>query len=385
MPKIKKTLLPQNLAQYDVYIEDTSDMSDYFNISRLPSAFTGGRNSFLIGGSYYLQDNSEILIEILDSEGNPIYNSIVPNYIEGNSRMMTVEIYDTTPSGFCTIIIMAKAIVTSVGQPIPNNWQNTYNVRWTKRVLVDYDLKNISPIKFLNNPQITVVENRFYNINSSSYDTLTTNVTASITPNLTTGKQTGYTIKAVSPTTFSADYYNNGIITGSLIINTNNKDNIYVPITKILNNSTAFSYGYLISSSINNGIITNLYLTSGSYTASLYGSVYNITSSARLRYSIVNTSSVNIPISYANIRISNLNTVSGEIYKCRVYSKVTTNVADYKVIGDVYTNTSEILVTSSIRGNLPIGDIFVANNYEDNWYAGSLEKNTNLRTQLYTV
>ena len=67
MAKIKKTLLPLGLAEYDVYIEDTSQNSEYFRISNLPSVFTGGRNSFLLGGSNFLKNG----LKNTQLSGNP--------------------------------------------------------------------------------------------------------------------------------------------------------------------------------------------------------------------------------------------------------------------------------------------------------------------------
>lgn len=385
MPITKKTLLPLGLAEYDVYIEDTSENSEYFRISRLPSAFSGGRNSFLLGGSNYLQNNSEIQIEILDAQGETIYQSLVNDYDEGTSKMMSVEIYDTTAPGFATIIVMGKVTQTTDGTNIPEEWRDVYNVRWSKRILVDYNLKNTSRLVFKNPPDVTVEEKRFYNINSSSYDTKITDFTASLRPILYSGIQIGYNISAEAPTTFSADYYN-GIITGTLNLRTDTSTSLNLPIVDILNKTTAFSRGELITSTINDGIIRTLYLRSGSYTASLDGVTYPVTTSAKLQYYVISTSSVNIPISYASLRISNLNTVSGELYKFRVYNKVSTNGGDYKIVGDVYVDTSEILISSSIRGNIPIGDIYTCINYQDNWYAGKLQQNsTSIRQPIYAV
>ena len=47
--------------------------STYFRITELESTLTGGKNGFLIEGSEYLQETTEIKIEILDVEGNPVY------------------------------------------------------------------------------------------------------------------------------------------------------------------------------------------------------------------------------------------------------------------------------------------------------------------------
>lgn len=385
MPISKNTLLPLNLSKYDVYVEDTSENSTYFNITRLPPQFTGGRNSFLIGGSNFLLNRSEVLIEITDASGKPVYQAMVPSYIEGTSRMITVEIYDTTVRGFATITIMGKAGILANGEQVPSDWVGVYNVRWSKKILIDYNLKNTSPIKFLNQPTITVAENRFLNINSSSYDTNLIPFTASLLPLFTSPTQKGYCLRAIPPTQFKQEYLR-GTITGSLRIATNPSTVVNLPITKIRNNELMFSYGSLISSSINNGIIKQLStFVSGNFTASFDGVEYPVTTSVLLQYNTIATSSTNIPISYANIRIFNMNTVSGEIYKLRVYNKVATNFSDYKLLADVSVVTNELLVTSSVRGNIPIGDIFTTPNYRDNWYSGQLKLNTGLRSPVYSI
>lgn len=383
MPITKKSILPLNLLEYDVFIEDTSQISEYFSVSNLPPSFAGGRNSFLIGGSSYLQNGTEIQIEILDSQGKPIYQSMVPNYVEGNSRMISVEIYDDTAPGFATIVLMGKARRTTSGQQFPTEWENVYNVRWTTRILVDYDLKNTAPIRFEILPQVLVEEKRFHNINSSSYDIYTVPFTASLTPLVLSPVQVGYSIDAITPSTFSADY-SLSKFTGSLTIN-NVTNRVDLPVTSILNKTKGFSRGYLISSPINDGIIKKILLRSGSYTTTLDSVSYDVTSSVKLEYYVVNTSSINIPISYASLRISNLATISGEIQKLRVYTKVTTNTSDYKLVGDVPITTEEILVSSSVRGNVAVGNIALADNFQTNWYAGPLTANTGNRRQLYTV
>ena len=46
--------------------------SDYFRITELGRTF-GGKNGFLIEGSECLKETTEIKIEILDVNGNPVY------------------------------------------------------------------------------------------------------------------------------------------------------------------------------------------------------------------------------------------------------------------------------------------------------------------------
>lgn len=383
MPKTKKVLLPLDLIGYDVYIEDRSANSDYFQVSRLPSVLTGGKNSFLIEGSDLLQNGSEILVEILDSQKNTIYQTFVPDYSEAGAKMISIEVYDDVPAGPAYIVIMGKATRKVDGTGIPAEWQNVYNVRWIKQVLVDYDVNNISPIVFEKTPQISVVENRFLSILSSSYTTQTASVSASLTPSTAFSVQSGYSIKAFNKL-LSLNYID-PTITGSFTINQNTRT-INLPLTKILNDSTAYTYGYYLEFPITSGsIIKSISLTSGSYNAVINNTSYVVTSSAVLQYSTLNTSSTNEPVSYANIRISNLNTVSGELYKVRVYSKVATSTSNYKLVADVPVVSEELLVTSSVRGNFPIGDIRQAQTVSQNWYAGELTGNVGIKSVIYPV
>ena len=67
----------QNIEYYgikdmDVLIEDTSAMSSqYFKIVKMPQQFEAGKNAvFLLGSSDMLEKDTEILIEVLDSNGD---------------------------------------------------------------------------------------------------------------------------------------------------------------------------------------------------------------------------------------------------------------------------------------------------------------------------
>jgi len=375
MPKTRKTLQLKNLAKYDVLITDTSPNSAYFQVTNLPSVFTGGRNSFLIGGSFLLKPKSNIQIEILDSMGNPVFQNPVKKYLEGDSRLVSVEISDLIKPGFATIILMGEAISSVDGTPIPPDWQNKYNVRWTRQILVEPNKRNFSPLILESTPTVFTEEQRLYSVDTSSYISSDIDITASLSPIIYSGYQIGYLLNAQSPTTFSADY-DNSYITGSLRINNLNAG-VYLPITDILNTTTAFSTGELIKTE-NEKIVDKLYLTSGSYTTTVFSETSTITSSVKLVYSKLNTSNVHIPISFAKLRIVNLNTVSGEIYKIKVYSKVATNLSDYKLIADVPVITSELLTTSSIRGELPIGDFYISPSASQNWYADRLETSSNV-------
>jgi len=106
MAILKKTLFPENLERYNIFLEDTDPNSRYFGITELPGTFSGGKNSFLIQGSAELVADTLIKIEIKDSQGNIIYHEPgegIPEYYEGTSKVVAVYIYPDTSFGPCTI------------------------------------------------------------------------------------------------------------------------------------------------------------------------------------------------------------------------------------------------------------------------------------------
>lgn len=117
-------------------------------------------------------------------------------------------------------------------------------------------------------------------------------------------------------------------------------------------------------------------------TVSLSGKQVGIVNTANLVYSQLDTVNTSSKVSYGKLRVVNLNTVSGEIFKFKVYSKVATDYSDYKLIADVPVVTSELLVTGSIRGDLPIGDFDISPSASTNWYCDRLQTGSNI---LYPI
>ena len=94
MPILKRTNKYQGLKDLDVLVEESGLSSQYFNVLDVPENIPKGSSSFLIAGSELLKNNVELRVEILDSQGNPIYSEAIPNYLEGNARRVSIEVYD---------------------------------------------------------------------------------------------------------------------------------------------------------------------------------------------------------------------------------------------------------------------------------------------------
>ena len=158
MPREQKKSSSQNLASYEVLIEDTSYYSDYFRVSNFNPLFTSGRNGFLVGGTGRLRPHSSILIDVTDSAGNPVFYAPVANYVEGGSRLIQVEVYNNTPKGPGSLVLMGEALQMPDGSPIPREWQGRYNIRWKIPVHIEPRRRNTTSIRFISTPNISVIE-----------------------------------------------------------------------------------------------------------------------------------------------------------------------------------------------------------------------------------
>ena len=148
MKKVKTIV--RNLDQLSTYITDQSALSsNIFNITEIPLEFTIGKNLIKLKGNTNLFElGTELAIEILDSNRNPIYHEII-DYIESDtSRVLAIYIYNTTPPGNCILTIAGVLKQLYTGEQIPSSWQNRLNVKWTKNISVNNKSTNTSEIIF---------------------------------------------------------------------------------------------------------------------------------------------------------------------------------------------------------------------------------------------
>ena len=159
----------QNLDRLDTYITDTSLLSpNIFNITFLPEKLTLGKNLFKLKGvPDIFQPGTDLQIEILDSNGNPIYHEVVNKIDPDNSRFIAIYIYDNTPSGDC-LITLAATLDSYNNESIPASWRNIVNAKWSVTTPIDTKSPNVNNIIFdsLNLPEATISN---YKIRSSNW------------------------------------------------------------------------------------------------------------------------------------------------------------------------------------------------------------------------
>ena len=152
MPILKRFNELQGLADVDVLFEEEGLNSNFFNITEFPDPLQVGKNSFLIAGSAKLLDFTELKIDIVDSEGNSIYHEPVRDYLEGNMRRISIEVYDQNSPGSGYLYIVGEAHPER--NEVPPVWQGVYNVRYVRPISINTTQQNTQPIFFYKQPRI---------------------------------------------------------------------------------------------------------------------------------------------------------------------------------------------------------------------------------------
>jgi len=364
MAKTRKVVTKLNLNKLNVFIEDVKTYSDYFSVSQFNRNLTSGKNSFLISGTSYLQPRSEIFIEILDSNGDPVFINPVSNYSEGGGRLISAEIYEDTPSGPGTLVVVGTLDATKYGVFVPLEFRDSPNVRWVSPITIEPKRKNTSPIRFYKTPELFVSEltgsksivDRV--IQSSSAFTL------SLTPQIINATPTGHTLSSASPF-FVRDMLNGKIvgaiqktittqsISASISTDTQTVLNaaVNVPIYSILNSNRAATRTNILDqnkalfpiSELSNSItsVTESIVTHSQDIYSVYTTV--LSQSLELQYPIdlIATSSVNNV--FSEIRIINLNTISGEVARIKTFVREANSVGDFNLVADTQPTAQDFL------------------------------------------
>ncbi len=380
MAILKKTLFDEQLETINVLINDTDPNSRYFKITELPDTFTGGKNAFLIQGSPELVLDTIVKIQIRDAQGNIIYHEPgegIPEYFEGTSKVVSVYIYPDTAFGPCTITILGELseyVVNGVRVPVPENWKDTYNVKWEKQINVNPILANTTKIRFYRRPKIDIVESilPIYNRNVSR---VTVSGSINGTAIVPAESEDYRTFKGISRYELSL----NGLSQFSEsmereTIQINGLPKSYSPIlTDVTTNKKAFvDIPYYTSSVTSPNYFEVKSFESASFTMSYDESV-------TLTNSSINTS-------FATINITDLETFSGDVNRIKVYASSKNDLGDYQLLEDVQLESNELLLTSSFQNQLNVRTgLFTDSILSSFWTSSALESDVNLSVDNTTL
>ena len=157
---IQNNLYPVERLDLDllnVYIEDTD--SEYFQISKLPEQIGYGKHGFFVSTIANFKNNTEILLEVKDSEDKIIFSDIAEFKPINDSvlcylwiRKDPVRIYDEISNGIGTITLVGTL------EDVPLEWQNTINVKYIQEINIQKSVPNNSPLIFKQNPSVNIAE-----------------------------------------------------------------------------------------------------------------------------------------------------------------------------------------------------------------------------------
>lgn len=152
----KKEVIYQGLADLDVLIEDTSTTSPkYFKVVKVPAELTAGINTLKFKGNPLLfKDGSPIYIEILDSNGEPVYYETALD-LESAEQAAIVSIYvnQDTPPGIGSIILCGTVTKSETGASLNTSG---INVRWQLPMYIDPSKRNEDDIIFGALPTVSI-------------------------------------------------------------------------------------------------------------------------------------------------------------------------------------------------------------------------------------
>ena len=152
--------------RYSIFDNDPIS-KEFFEIVDFPEVLTGGKNVIKFRGDPdNLVDDSQIYIEILDYNGDPIYYEVL-NYLEKDgSRVISIWVYDDTPDGQANVYLAGRAINDpQTGEQFAYNndmasadYKQIPNVLWSRPTRVAPNRRNSSEIIFPQPPQVDVIE-----------------------------------------------------------------------------------------------------------------------------------------------------------------------------------------------------------------------------------
>lgn len=397
---IPTTVQKIGLENIDVLIQDTDQLSTYFKVSNLPEVLPIGKTAFGIDPPPdLLKSTSEIKIELIDVNGNPIFvealndpnsNLFSEGFTDPNStdRLVTATIYANTPYGYANLSIVgeAKFIVDSNGNktPIPNEWRGIYNVRWTKKILIDSNKENDSRVLFFKTPFVNFSEIQQTYLSQVYVSDITASVSTVVSSSykLTYEASDNHTTIHAVGFKFTQDMLGGTVSVPSPNIpsyishatdRTFGAFNTY--ISHLWNDTTAEVRDVYTASAVVSGAI--VHVDALDVLASLRVSYFD-PSSFTINYNTV-PSYVTSPNfkSFAKIDISDLTTISGDVYRVKVFQKSAGSIADWKLITEKVIDSTELLFsTSADPASQYIGVLSSQSIFDSYWKSSSFDFST---------
>ena len=334
MAIIKKFSPFLGLDDFGVFIDDTERDSIYFNVTELDSTLTGGKNAFLFEGSECFAKGSKVRFEALDVEGNTLF--IEPGikfgktFREGTSIVMAIHVYDDTPIGLGSLTILAEleSYFDESGNKIdiPNEFKGRPNIRWTQSFKINPKLPNKTPVRFFKRPTFTVTEIEKPLIIK---DDMTLSKSGSII-GIPEVPDTGSDFSNwTSPSRYRIKLQEGNNFTQSMDEN-----------TTLVVDSLGYSSSVLEVLNEDEILVRKPYLVNNivqSFSPVSYSMDFESVEDATI------DTTTNITASYAEIRLENLSTFTGDVARIKIFRKSRNDLGDFQVVQENKLDSTELL------------------------------------------
>lgn len=151
---------------YDI-IDNSSNSLNFFRVTEFPSKFKAGKNLIkLTANPETLVDGSEVYIEVLDYNQNPVYYEPIAYVESDGTRVVSIYVYPETSPGECTVYLAGRArLDPDTGQQYTYSRDKSSpiylqipNVLWSRTSTIAPTEANDTEIIFTRNPNVTVTE-----------------------------------------------------------------------------------------------------------------------------------------------------------------------------------------------------------------------------------
>lgn len=144
------------------FIDFSKNSPEFFNISFMPEQFTSGKNVFKFRpNTTHIDTKKKINIEIIDSNGKPIYHDVLPYKESDGSLVATVYIYEETPPVDCIITFVATSKYDERLKKLPSSEVKENNFKYQHKIYVDPEKKNDSEVIYIQPPSASIKERQF--------------------------------------------------------------------------------------------------------------------------------------------------------------------------------------------------------------------------------
>ena len=363
----------QNLSNFQTFLVDDNPLSDYFRITEFKDTFTGGKNGFLIEGSEFLKETTEVKIELLDVAGNPMYfepGDGIPEYYEGTSKLVSVHVYDDTPIGLGKITILGelKNYVDGNGSviPVPSEWKGVYNVKWERTFKVNKNLNNEDIVRFYKRPLVNI-------------DELVKPIFTKSVNQVTDSESTVTGIAQLPNAGTNLSTYRGG--TFYKLIKSSGSWDVDVDENTIDVTVNGSSYSPKIIEVLNDReVLVDIPYADNSIVGNFVSQSYSVTYTDFQNETIGESA---LTGSFAKIDITQLKTFVGDVARVKVFRKSRSSATDFQFVQESRLESTELLrdITTSENTELPYGK-FDQTNLEKYWVTSSNDHPVGIHSYL---